>query len=163
MVEQQVDTQSPQILVQVEANDGFFVTVGAIRDLGVVQERQFDIRDRRDENGILAKELIPAGPSIITLNVSRIVFDALSLPEAFGQNGVICKINKPFRIKVISTSIHTHTAVEQKYETTTIYNNCWFSRVGIQVNSENIVIYEDATILAENMSITKQQIKYGDK
>lgn len=89
---------SPQILVKVGNT-----TVGAIQSLGVTQDRDMVTVEEIGNDGII--EIHPKGSAKLKLNVKRIVFDNLRLPEALGRGFVNIQSQRiPFDILLLDRS-----------------------------------------------------------
>jgi hypothetical protein len=148
-------TLSTQIVVQAQGFDGKYCPVGAIRGFNAKQERAFEIVKRRNSNGELFDHLMP-GLVSITLNVHRMVFDGLSLTEAFSCGfRAIAAQQKPFNIQVIE--LDSAWMKDEKGAVITTYHNCWFQSYNTPINAEDYIIIEEAVLICEKQ--TSERIK----
>jgi len=134
---------STQIVIRVGA-----VTVGAVQQLQVAQNRPIYRGVEIGLDGTL--ELVPNQRTEVTLNITRLVFDRLRLPEAFERGFINIHAQRfPFDIQVLDRSggdgenIVTHE-----------YKNCWFQQLQTPYNADNYIILETATIQVEAASST---------
>jgi hypothetical protein len=92
---------STQILVKVGNNP-----VGAIQSLVIKQDREMCTWEEVGTDGII--EIHPKGSAKISLEVNRIVFDGLRLPEAFSRGFVNIQSQRvPFDIYILDRSTVT--------------------------------------------------------
>lgn len=96
-------------------------------------------------------EIVPQGPANYTLEVNRIVFDGLSLPEAFSRGfRNIAAQRIPFDIVVIDQFTGTGDDA-----IITTYHNCWFNKLSKSYSADNYVVSESAGIDVEYISILR--------
>jgi hypothetical protein len=131
---------STQIIVKVGTE-----TVGAIQKLTINHNRNVERVKEVGLDGIL--ELVPNQPTQYDLNVDRIVFDRLRLPEAFSRGFINIKSQLiGFDILVIDrTNGEDNGVVLHKLV------GCWFNRYTTNYDSGNYIITENATLLCEDI------------
>tara|TARA_B100000579_G_C22827052_1_gene853770 strand:+ start:310 stop:945 length:636 start_codon:yes stop_codon:yes gene_type:complete len=132
---------STQIVVMVNGKP-----VGAIQSFGQTQQRQTRPISEVGTDGII--EIVPSSSTTISLSIQRIVFDGLSLPEAFsrGFNNIAAQ-RIPFDIVVIdrfSSSADTEAI-------TTVYRNCWFTNLAKTFSASDYIISETASVSCEQV------------
>ena len=133
---------STQIVITVNGEP-----VGAVQSFQVQQQRGTKKISEVGTDGII--EIVPSAPTNITLSVTRIVFDGLSVTEAFARSYVNVAAQRiPFDIVVMDRfhgdevdDVVTHT-----------FHNCWFTSIGKTYNSSDYVISENASIDVEYVS-----------
>lgn len=123
-------------------------TVGAIQSLSVSQKRDLERVREIGLDGIL--EITPRSSPEVDLQVSRIVFDQLSVAEAFSRGFVNVKSQRiPFEILVIDRTSGEDLSVVHKFV------NCWFTSLSVKYEANNYIIGQEATIWAEDVSTTR--------
>lgn len=135
---------STQIVVYVEGEP-----VGAIQNLTENQSRPVKSITEVGTDGII--EIVPSAASTISLTIKRIVFDGLSLPEAFSRGYRNIRAQRiPFDIVVIDkfTGDGDNAVI-------TTYHNCFFKSLNKTYSSSDYMISEDASVDAEYMSSTR--------
>lgn len=135
---------STQIVVYVEGEP-----VGAIQSLTENQNRPVKPIQEVGTDGII--EIVPNGAATISLTIKRVVFDGLSLPEAFSRGYRNIHAQRiPFDIVVIDkfTGDGDNAVV-------TTYHNCFFKSLSKSYSADNYMITEDAGVDAEFMSTTR--------
>ena len=135
---------STQIVVYVEGEP-----VGAIQSLDETQNRPVKSIQEVGTDGII--EIIPNGAATIQLTVKRVVFDGLSLPEAFSRGYRNIHAQRiPFDIVVIDkfTGDGDNAVV-------TTYHNCFFKSLSKSYSADQYMITESAGVEAEFMSTTR--------
>jgi hypothetical protein len=135
---------STQIIVYVNNEP-----VGAIQSFQEAQTRPLKSMSEVGTDGLI--EIVPQGPSTFNLTIQRIVFDGLSLPEAFSRGfRNIQSQRMPFDIVVIDkfTGDGNNAVV-------TTYHNCWFTSLGKSYTSSDYTITESATVHCEHISTTR--------
>jgi len=135
---------STQIIVYVNNEP-----VGAIQSFGESQSRGLKEVTEVGTDGII--EIVPNSASTFSLTINRLVFDGLSLPEAFSRGfRNIQSQRMPFDIVVIDkfTGSGNNAIV-------TTYHNCWFSALGKSYTSQDFSITETATVKCEHVSTTR--------
>lgn len=124
-------------------------TVGAIQSLSVKQNRPLERIKEIGLDGVL--EIVPKSITDVTLDVNRIVFDQLSISEAFARGFVNLKSQRiPFEILVID-----RTGGDGNLSILHTYTNCWFTSMNIDYKSADYIIAQSATIWAEDVSTTR--------
>jgi hypothetical protein len=130
---------STQITVKVGG-----VTIGAIQQLVVNQNRDMHRWEEIGTDGVV--EMHPKGAARIELQVTRIVFDDMRLPEAFARGFINLQAQRiPFDIQLVdktSANISTNAIVH-------IFNNCWFKAYSPTFRADNFIVSETATIQSE--------------
>ena len=120
--------------------------VGAIQSFQETQSRSNKSISEVGTDGII--ELVPQSPAKFTLQVNRIVFDGLSLPESFARGFKNIHAQRiPFDIVVIDK----FTGVEDDAVVTT-YHNCWFNNLSKTYQTSDYTIAESAGIDCEFIS-----------
>jgi hypothetical protein len=129
---------STQILVLVNNEP-----VGAIQSFAESQSREIRRLHEVGTDGTV--EAYPAGQVTIGLTVNRIVFDGLSITEAFLRGFRNIQAQRiPFDIVVIDQ----YTGTDNDAVITT-YKNCWFKSIGKTYSATDFTITEDVTIEVE--------------
>jgi len=124
-------------------------TVGAIQNLGVKQNRGLVRVKEIGLDGVL--EIAPNKAPEVDLSVNRIVFDQLSVSEAFARGFVNVKSQRiPFEILVID-----RTAGDDSLSVIHKFTNCWFQSISVTYKADDYIIAQDATIWAEDVSTTR--------
>ena len=142
---------STQIVVYVNGEP-----VGAIQSFQEAQARPLKRISEVGTDGVI--EITPQAATTINLTVNRIVFDGLSLPEAFSRGFRNIHAQRiPFDIVVIDkfTGDGDNAVV-------TTYHNCFFSSLGKSYTVTDYTIAENATIFAEFMSSTRANNPVAD-
>jgi hypothetical protein len=125
-------------------------TVGAIKSLSISQDRDINVFEEIGTDGIV--ETCPKGAAKVSVEVERIVFDNLRLPEAFSRGFINIQAQRiPFDIEIIDTS----NSENEENHTISIIRGCWFRRYNPIYTIDNFIISERATIQGEY--ITTQQ------
>jgi hypothetical protein len=137
-------TLSTNIIVKVGKD-----AVGAIQRLTVNQTRPLQAIKELGTDGII--ELVPSGATTFSLEVERVVFDQLRLPEAFSRGFRFINAQRlPFDILVIDFSgTEPNASVDGPLSVSVIYKNCWFERYSTPYQSDNYIITETASIQCE--------------
>lgn len=134
---------STQIIIKVGTE-----TVGAIQELTISQTRPLTSVKEVGTDGIL--EILPNGATTYTARISRIVFDGLSLPEAFARGFMNIKSQTvPFNIEIIDTS-----RGDDNNSTVTQLINCWFKDLSTPYRSNEYIITQGADIDFEDIATT---------
>lgn len=134
---------STQIIIKVGTE-----TVGAIQELTISQTRPLTNVKEVGTDGIL--EILPNSATTYTARISRIVFDGLSLPEAFARGFMNIKSQTvPFDIEIIDTS-----RGEDSNSTITQLVNCWFKGLSTPYRSDGYIITQSADIDFEDIAST---------
>ena len=134
---------STQILVKVNTE-----TVGAIQKLSIAHTRNLNRVKELGLDGIL--EIVPDQATTYDITVSRIVFDRLSLPEAFSRGFINIKSQLlPFEILIIDrTNGENDGLISHRLI------NCWFSRFTTNYDTGSYIVMQDATIFCEDITST---------
>lgn len=132
---------STQIIIMVENEP-----VGAIQSFQESQSRSIKQITEVGTDGII--ELVPSGPTSVKLTLSRMYFDALSLPEAFSRGYRNLQSQRiSFDIVVIDQSTGTgNDAI------ITTYHNCWFESLGISYQASDYTITQSGNVACEYVS-----------
>ena len=135
---------STQVVVYVNGEP-----VGAIQTFQETQSRSNKAIAEVGTDGII--ELVPQGAAKFTLSVTRMVFDGLSLPEAFARGFRNIHAQRiPFDIVVIDKFTGT-----DKDAVVTTYHNCWFNNLSKNYQTTDYTIIENAGIDCEFISSTR--------
>ena len=132
---------STQVIVYVNGEP-----VGAIQSFQETQSRSNKSISEVGTDGII--ELVPQSPAKFTLQVNRIVFDGLSLPESFARGFKNIHAQRmPFDIVVIDkfTGDGDDAVI-------TTYHNCWFNNLSKTYQTSDYTIAETAGIDCEFIS-----------
>lgn len=134
---------STQIIIKVGTE-----TVGALQDLSIHQTRPLTSVKEIGTDGVL--EILPNSATTYNASISRIVFDGLSLPEAFARGFVNIKSQTvPFNIEIIDTS-----RGEDNNASVTQLINCWFKDLTTPYKSGDYLISQSANIDFEDIATT---------
>ena len=132
---------STQIVVYVNGEP-----VGAIQSFQETQTRPLKRIGEVGTDGFI--ELVPHQQTSINLSVTRIVFDGLSLPEAFARGFRNIHAQRiPFSIVVIDKFTG-----DDKRSVVTTYHNCFFNSIQKSYTANGYVISETAQVHAEYMT-----------
>jgi hypothetical protein len=119
--------------------------VGAVQSFQETQARTNKAIAEVGTDGII--ELVPQGPAKFTLQVNRMVFDGLSLPESFSRGFKNIHSQRiPFDIVVIDKFTGEENAV------VTTYHNCWFNNLSRTYQVSDYTIAETASLDCEFVS-----------
>tara|TARA_X000000950_G_scaffold61762_1_gene75289 strand:- start:11513 stop:12136 length:624 start_codon:yes stop_codon:yes gene_type:complete len=136
---------STQIVIMVNGNP-----VGAIQSFGENQTRGTKPISEVGTDGQI--EIVPSSSTTIELSVTRIVFDGLSVTEAFSRGfRNVASQRYPFDIVVFDKS----GGGDATTWITTTYHNCWFKSISKTYSAGDYVIQEQANITAEFMSTSQ--------
>ena len=132
---------STQVLIMVNNEP-----VGAIQSFQVNQRRSNKRVTEIGTDGTI--EIVPESKTDISITISRIAFDGLSLPEGFARGYRNLQSQRiPFDIIVIDQfSGQGDDAI------ITTYHNCWFSSMDKQFQAESYIIVENASVDVEYVS-----------
>jgi len=132
---------STQIIVMVENEP-----VGAIQSFRETQTRSIKPINEVGTDGII--ELVPQSPTKVSLQIDRMYFDGLSLPEAFSRGFRNLQSQRiPFDIVVIDQFTGTgNDAI------ITTYHNCWFNNLTISYTANDYTISQSASVDCEYVS-----------
>jgi hypothetical protein len=119
-------------------------TVGAIQQLVINQNRDMHIWEEIGTSGIV--EIHPKGAAKIDLQVTRVVFDDMRLPEAFARGFINLQAQRiPFDVQLIDRS----NAATSADAIVHVFNNCWFKSYSPTFRAENFIVSETASIQCE--------------
>lgn len=146
---------STQIVVLVNGNP-----VGAIQSFGGTQQRTTRPVMEVGTDGVI--EIVPSGATTISLSIQRIVFDGLSLPEAFSRGFMnIAAQRIPFDIVVIDRFGGTSATDAYADSIVTTYKNCWFTNLSKTYSSSDYIVSESASVSCETVFSTKNNAPIG--
>lgn len=134
-------TLSTQVLIMVNNEP-----VGAVQNFQIQQRRNNRRISEVGTDGTI--EIVPQTRAEISLTVSRIAFDGLSLPEGFARGYRNLQAQRiPFDIIVIDQfSGQGDDAI------ITTFHNCWFNSLDRQYQAEDYIVVENAGIDVEYVS-----------
>jgi len=120
--------------------------VGAIQSFQETQSRGIKPINEIGTDGII--ELVPQGATKVSLQIQRMYFDGLSLPEAFSRGFRNLQSQRiPFDIVVIDQFTGTgNDAI------ITTYHNCWFNNLSITYSASDYTIAQSAGVDCEYIS-----------
>lgn len=123
--------------------------VGAIQRFSMSQSRSTKRISEVGTDGTI--EIVPNQRADLSLSISRIAFDGLSLPEGFARGFRNLQAQRiPFDIVVIDQFSGTGDDA-----IITTFHNCWFTRLSKTYNAEDYVITEEAEVQVEYISETR--------
>ncbi len=131
---------STQIIIMVNNEP-----VGAVQSFSESQQRS---AKRVLEVGLDGTvEVVPESPATFSLRVDRIVYDGLSVTEAFSRGFRNIQAQRiPFDIVVIDQ----YTGTDDDAVITT-YEECWFTSIEKAYNADNFIITENVSIEVTNI------------
>lgn len=132
---------STQIIIMVNNEP-----VGAVQSFSESQSRS---NKRVYEVGLDGTvEIVPESPTQFTLSIDRIVFDGLSITEAFARGFRNIQSQRiPFDIIVIDQFSGTGDD-----SIITTYHNCWFNKLDKSYRADNYIITESCGVDVEHIS-----------
>ncbi len=120
--------------------------VGAIQKFSESQSRNNKRISEIGTDGTI--ELVPNAPTDISLSVTRIAFDGLTVTEAFSRGFRNVQAQRiPFDIIVIDQFTGTGDDA-----VITTYHNCWFKSIRRSYQSDDYIISEDCDVDVEYIS-----------
>jgi hypothetical protein len=124
--------------------------VGAVQSFSVNQSRS---TTRVTEIGLDGTvEIVPSSPVELSISASRIVYDGLSITEAFARGFRNIQAQRiPFDIVVIDQ--YTGTGNDAVITT---YRNCWFESISKAYSSDDYIVTEDVDIAVESVETIRQ-------
>ena len=126
--------------------------VGAIQSFGQTQQRSTKPITEVGTDGVI--EIVPSSATQITLSIQRMVFDGLSLTEAFKRGFMnIAAQRIPFDIVVVDRFSSASDGDNEAL--VTIYKNCWFTNLAKTYSSQDYVISENASVSCETVYTTR--------
>jgi len=131
--------------------------IGAIQSLTVNQTRNIQGIPEVGTDGFIEK--VPNSATEISLSVSRIVFDQLSMPLAFGRAFYNIHAQRaPFDITILDkTKSPASNAQGQRSDVgviSHIYRNCWFKSLSTPYSAQDYIITQQAEISVEFVMTT---------
>ena len=136
---------STNIVIEAQIHDGSYIAVGAIKQFHISQHRNVTRQMTEDEHGYLRETLVP-GNTIITLDIQRVIFDGLSIPEAFGRGF------RSIQTQTLPLTIRMVDHIDAVHTTTTTFHNCWFTHMSTPIQADDYIILETASMVCERMS-----------
>lgn len=131
---------STQIIIMVENT-----AVGAVQTFSESQSRSAKRITEIGTDGTI--EIVPESAATFTLRIDRIVYDGLSVTEAFSRGFRNIQAQRiPFDIVVIDQYTGTNDDA-----VITTYENCWFTSIEKSYNSDNYIITENVSVEVENI------------
>jgi hypothetical protein len=141
---------STQIVIKIDG-----VVVGAMQTLTAGQRRQNKRVHEIGTDGVI--EIVPEQAASVTLDVTRIVFNKKSLPEAMGRAFANIHAQRvPFDIFVYDFTGATNLSADFDVDTTvadamagvktTVYEQCWFNNLSVTYSAENYIISQTANL-----------------
>ena len=143
---------STSILVQVDGRN-----VGAVQELKVTTSRNIERVRELGLDGFL--EAVPNQPTEVNLDITRIYFDRMRLPEAFGRIFKNIQHQRiPFNVTVFDFSgqdpKNNSLAPEDVSPDVTTFHNCWFKQYSYPYTARDYIISETAAVVCEYVSNT---------
>lgn len=133
---------STQIIIYVNGEP-----VGAVQSFQETQSRSNKKIAEVGTDGWI--EIVPQAPATVSLTVSRIVFDGLSLPESFSRGYKNIHAQRiPFDIVVIDK----FAGAGDDAKVVTTYHNCWFNNLSKSYTVSDYTITESANVDCEFVS-----------
>lgn len=138
---------STQIIIMVENEP-----VGAVQEFSESQSRSVKRVFEIGLDGTV--EIVPQSPAEVSLRITRIVYDGLSVTEAFARGFRNIQAQRiPFDIVVIDQ--YTGTGDDAVITT---YRNCWFTSIEKSYSADNYIITENVAVEVESV----QTIRGGE-
>ena len=132
---------STQIVITVNGEP-----VGAVQSFQEGQQRGNKRINEVGTDGVI--EIVPQSSATVTLTVNRMVFDGLSITEAFARGFRNIHAQRiPFDIVVIDRFSGSGSDA-----VVTTYHNCWFSQIGKSYTTSDYTITENCSIDVEHIS-----------
>jgi hypothetical protein len=134
----------------------FNYTVGAIQQLTINQDRELKRYTEIGNDGVV--EIIPSLPATVTINVNRLVFDGMSMTEAFARAFINIQSQRfPFNIDIYDFSVAGELDIGgaqnvDRAPTIKRIQNCWFKSLSTPYNANNYLIAETAVLWAERIT-----------
>ena len=144
---------STSILIEVDGRP-----VGAIQELRVTTTRNIERVREVGFDGFL--EAVPNQPTEVSLDVTRIYFDRMRLPDSFGRIFKNIQHQRvPFNITVYDLSGNgpRDQGTEFNFDAdaeVTEFHNCWFRQYSYPYTARDYIISETAAIVCEFVSNT---------
>lgn len=110
--------------------------VGAIQELRIDQNREMYVWEEIGTDGVV--EIHPRGAAKITFSVSRLVFDGLTLPQAFSRGFLNLQAQRiPFDVEIVDTF-----AGDLSLASVSTLKECWFRRYSTPYRADNYLVSE---------------------
>lgn len=143
---------STQIVIMVNGEP-----IGAVQSFQITQSRQNKRISEVGTDGFI--EIVPSTQTTVSLTINRIVYDGLSVTQAFGRSFVHLQSQRiPFDIVVIDRFFGD--AEEEKM--VTVFKNCWFNNIGKSYQSSDYVVQENAGVDVETVYTTRNGEPVGN-
>jgi len=143
---------STQIVIMVNGEP-----IGAVQQFQITQSRQNKRIAEVGTDGFI--EIVPSTQTTVSLTINRIVYDGLSVTQAFGRSFVHLQSQRiPFDIVVVDKFFGD--AEEEKM--VTVFRNCWFNNIGKSYQSSDYVIQENASVDVETVYTTRNGEPVGN-
>lgn len=143
---------STQIVIMVNGEP-----IGAVQSFQIGQTRQNKRIGEVGTDGFI--EIVPSSQTTVTLQISRIVYDGLSVTQAFGRSFVHLQSQRiPFDIVVIDKFFGD----SEEEKLVTVFKNCWFNNIGKQYQSSDYVVQESASVDVETVYTTRNGEPVGN-
>jgi hypothetical protein len=121
------------------------VAVGAVQNFSESQGRDVKRIFEIGTDGTI--EIVPDSPAKFSIRAERIVYDGLSVTEAFSRGFRNIQAQRiPFDIVVIDQYTGTNDDA-----VITTYENCWFTSIEKSYSADNFIITENVGIEVENI------------
>jgi len=137
---------STQIVVKIDG-----VTIGAMQTLRANQSRSNKRVHEIGTDGVI--EIVPDQAAQVTLDVTRLIFNKKTLPEAMGRAFANIHAQRvPFDIYVYDFSGVNQTDTDADFGgnkhtpgiRTTVYEQCWFKSLNISYSAEAYIVSQEA-------------------
>lgn len=126
--------------------------VGAIQSFGQTQQRSTKPITEVGTDGVI--EIVPSGATQVTLSIQRMVFDGLSITEAFKRGFMNISAQRiPFDIVVVDRFSSANDG--EATSLITVYKNCWFTNISKTYSSQDYVVSENASVSCETVYTTQ--------
>jgi len=143
---------STQVVIMVNGEP-----VGAVQSFQVTQSRGNKRISEVGTDGFV--EIVPSAQTTITISITRIVYDGLSVTQAFGRSFVHLQSQRiPFDIVVIDKFFGD----SEEEKMVTVYKNCWFNNIGKTYSSSDYIIQENASVDVETVYTTRNGEPVGN-
>lgn len=132
---------STQIVIMVNGEP-----VGAVQSFNTTQSRTNKSIQEIGTDGFI--EIVPSSVTATKLTINRIVYDGLSITQAFGRGFVHLHSQRiPFDIVVVDRFF----GAEEGKKIVTVYKNCWFNNIGKNYAAQDYVIQESCGVDVEHV------------
>lgn len=126
-------------------------TIGAIQNLTIRQNKDIAILEEIGTEGVVDSH--PKNAAKITATIRRIVYDQLSITEAFGRGFINLQSQRfPFDIHIIDMSAADEDGNDAVI---TVLNNCWFKSFETPYDVGGYLIVQSAEINCEYITTTR--------